>query len=335
MAFSFQFTTLRFRLCCIYRLCAVSWLHHLFHAITVLALTLIPFGLHTKTNEYLPVSEVKRGKACECICPSCKIPLIARQPDKTDTVWHFAHSSKAIYKDTREKCEYNFYLSLRMFSRQIIGSGFKITTPDFYKTIIKTTGLSYPTQMRHTFKVAQENTLTLENVETEVVFNGVHVDFLSRIGEFNLIIYLTHPDREFPEHLLEADPGPNTAILEIGLLNLYHSFIDKSSGASHRFLDCVREHLESNLEQKEWRLHPREQRLLSDAEAYLDRMIADRVKVAEKLRSNNQHGNTGVYLSDRLSRTGSSRNYKCSSCTTTWPKTEGYICPLCQSRAQT
>lgn len=38
---------------------------------------LIPFGL--KDGKYYDVSEVERGRACGCICPSCKQVLVAKK----------------------------------------------------------------------------------------------------------------------------------------------------------------------------------------------------------------------------------------------------------------
>ena len=39
------------------------------------------------------IREVNRGKMCECVCPDCNAPLIARQGDHTE--WHFAHTAES------------------------------------------------------------------------------------------------------------------------------------------------------------------------------------------------------------------------------------------------
>ena len=33
-------------------------------------------------------------------------------------VWHFAHSNKKVFTKTKNKCEYPFYLSVRLMARQ-------------------------------------------------------------------------------------------------------------------------------------------------------------------------------------------------------------------------
>ena len=51
---------------------------------------IIPFGINRRGQLVTP-TEVRRGLACACKCPSCKDNLIARQGEKV--TWHFAHQS--------------------------------------------------------------------------------------------------------------------------------------------------------------------------------------------------------------------------------------------------
>lgn len=47
----------------------------------------IPYGEHQ--GKLLHISEVPQGLACECVCPACQEPLVARKGEKTKH--HFAH----------------------------------------------------------------------------------------------------------------------------------------------------------------------------------------------------------------------------------------------------
>ena len=47
----------------------------------------IPFGM--RDGSLLHISQVERGLKCNCICPACNEPLVARKGKKT--VHHFAH----------------------------------------------------------------------------------------------------------------------------------------------------------------------------------------------------------------------------------------------------
>jgi len=89
---------------------------------------LIPFGYHKNTGKYLDVFEVPKGKASGCVCPSCDTPLIARHGTVND--WHFAHASRKVYEKTTQKCEYSFFLSVRMMVRQFVGTTLSIHLPE-------------------------------------------------------------------------------------------------------------------------------------------------------------------------------------------------------------
>ncbi len=76
----------------------------------------VPFGLHEETGSYRGVDEVERGSACHCICPSCKMKLLARKGDERDH--HFSHFEKS----KKVHCEYSFWVSVRDAAKQAIVS---------------------------------------------------------------------------------------------------------------------------------------------------------------------------------------------------------------------
>lgn len=69
----------------------------------------IPFGL--KNGILYEVSQVERGKACNCICPSCKKPLIAKKGDERKK--HFTH-------DSNHSCETGKETAIHLAAKQII-----------------------------------------------------------------------------------------------------------------------------------------------------------------------------------------------------------------------
>ena len=48
------------------------------------------WAINSEDSRIVHVTEVKKGRKCGCLCPSCKSPLIAKQGDHR--VWHFAHA---------------------------------------------------------------------------------------------------------------------------------------------------------------------------------------------------------------------------------------------------
>lgn len=62
---------------------------------------LIPWGMDSATGSMVRVNEVRTGKLCGCICPSCRTALVAKNAG-TQKAHHFAHASPA---DNAGACE--------------------------------------------------------------------------------------------------------------------------------------------------------------------------------------------------------------------------------------
>ena len=90
-------------------------------------LTLVPFAMRESDRALVDVSQVPRGGASGCVCPSCHTPLIARRGEVN--VWHFAHATRANYAQTTDRCDYSFFVSVRMMARQIMGGSQTIALP--------------------------------------------------------------------------------------------------------------------------------------------------------------------------------------------------------------
>jgi hypothetical protein len=55
------------------------------------------YALHTRDNFLIHIHEAKNGRQCECVCPQCSQPLIAKQGEINQN--HFAHVANATNKD--------------------------------------------------------------------------------------------------------------------------------------------------------------------------------------------------------------------------------------------
>lgn len=76
-------------------------------------MSLIPFAYSRTLKRLVDVTEVPRGLACCCICPSCSMRLQARQGEVYEH--HFSHYDKA-----HSKCEYSYWVSIRDMAKQIL-----------------------------------------------------------------------------------------------------------------------------------------------------------------------------------------------------------------------
>ncbi len=78
---------------------------------------LVPFGL--KEDKLYEPTQVENGKACGCVCPACKKPLVAKQNAKTP---HFAHSQD-------ENCTRGLETAVHLAVKQIIADKLMVRLP--------------------------------------------------------------------------------------------------------------------------------------------------------------------------------------------------------------
>ena len=60
----------------------------------------IPIGWYKGTTDIRLIGDVKRGSKCDCVCPGCLSPLVAKKGDVN--AHHFAHTSPSVTQSCRE-----------------------------------------------------------------------------------------------------------------------------------------------------------------------------------------------------------------------------------------
>jgi hypothetical protein len=167
-------------------------------------LSLVPFGLHAETEQLLDVHEVTKGKSCACICPSCRAPLVARQGEVRE--WHFAHFTRNAATRAEQPCDFSFYVSVRMMSRQLVDGELSMSLPAYYGTIERMSG-HLRQQAPSSFLVTSAKRITLKDVCFDTSVDGIPVDILGAVEEYKFAVYLTHPRRPVPEALRQVSDG--------------------------------------------------------------------------------------------------------------------------------
>lgn len=78
---------------------------------------LIPFGIHKVTGAIVEPEDAPKGRACNCVCPGCKAPLLSRHPKENR--YHFAHDSR--HKDAKpeEECPFSSAVAVAMMVREV------------------------------------------------------------------------------------------------------------------------------------------------------------------------------------------------------------------------
>ncbi|HEC8710353.1 TPA: hypothetical protein R4C66_002168 [Salmonella enterica subsp. enterica serovar Poona] len=198
----------------------------------------IPFGLRKEGQMYVDVADVPKGRNCGCLCPSCHIPLIARQ-GKVNR-WHFAHASRKV-RDIEQNCQYSFFVSVRAMAKQIIESGFRLSTPGYTGEVSERhDGITFSER----FCVTTPGTITLDNVQKECLFEETIVDICAEINGYSLVIYFSHPERRVP-FSLEVPDNKQCGVLEIDLSKTRELFLSKNA-TSDRFDDVLKTFIEGD-----------------------------------------------------------------------------------------
>ena len=127
-------------------------------------------GLHygVRKGELLHVSQVPRGLACECVCPACRVRLVARQGRLREH--HFAHA-------TGDPCRYGRETALHLAAKEILAKRKEIVLPavqvQFYNK---------------TLRIAPEGRYQLESIALEHRVANVVPDVLAHVRGRPLLI---------------------------------------------------------------------------------------------------------------------------------------------------
>lgn len=138
-----------------------------------------------KNNELVHISQVQNGLKCECFCPSCKEPLIARQGRMN------RHSFAHINQET--PCEYAYQTSLHLLAKELIAERCEIKLPPVYidrdASYIKETYEEYCTPVQDS-KIIKADSVVLEKKISDFI-----PDVILTYKNTPLIveIYVTHP----------------------------------------------------------------------------------------------------------------------------------------------
>lgn len=277
----------------------------------------IPFGLRKEDQMYVDVADVPKGRSCGCLCPSCHIPLIARQ-GKVNR-WHFAHASRKI-GNIEQSCHYSFFVSVRAMAKQIIKTGFRLSTPGYTGEVSER---RYDTWFSELFCVTAPGTIMLDNVQKECLFEQTVVDICAQINGYPLVIYFSHPERRVPVSL-KAPDNKRCGVLEIDLSRTGELFLSKNA-ASDRFDDVLKTFIEEDNHSKKWIFHPREYSAMRRARIRLEERITNWKPPQErtKIRKN-------PYV---RFEPGREHHYDCLICKTKWSafEYEKTACPVCRT----
>jgi hypothetical protein len=206
-------------------------------------LSLIPFGFRLSDKQFVDVSEVERGRKCNCICPSCNTPLIARQGEINK--WCFAHVSKGVSKETKNECEYSFWLSVTSMAKQVIKSAVSINLPSL---------VMYTSDAKKV-RITEQQEVQLNDVKIEKKVSSVSVDAILKIGGYDIIIFFTTPHKVTDNSIINAIGSDRIGVLEISLSDAYQWLFGCNNQGKHT--QAIELNILTNINCKKWLHHPR------------------------------------------------------------------------------
>ena len=125
-------------------------------------------------NQLVSINDVPSGQNCNCICPACKQPLVAKKGNIR--IHHFAHARNS-------DCKYGYETSSHLLAKEIISNATYITLP------IVTFG-SY-----NTMQILESRQVKIKDVKCELfLLDNIKPDIIIDTEEGKIIIeiYVTH-----------------------------------------------------------------------------------------------------------------------------------------------
>lgn len=154
------------------------------------------YALDEKDN-LVSIDEVKNGLDCNCICPSCKAKLVARNNGEIRE-HHFAH-----YKNS--SCATGYQTSLHLLAKELINEKKMIKIPPVPCDIFYEDPYRYKSYFFKNEEIEKEKLLENVNVYLETKENGIIPDIIVQYGDYDLYveIYVTHKVDDIKRQLVK------------------------------------------------------------------------------------------------------------------------------------
>ncbi len=149
---------------------------------------LLPFAKRKLDNELVSANEVERGLACNCVCPSCNVEVIAKQGLERE--WHFAHVVGG-------KCSEGYEVSIHELAKQLLKQRKKLLLPSLVASV---RGIdAYGSLIEENELVLKSRTVLLDKCETGLNLDKVNVDVIGEIQNRKILIEISVFHRLMPD----------------------------------------------------------------------------------------------------------------------------------------
>lgn len=235
---------------------------------------LLPFARRLADERLVGPEEVPRGKTCNCVCPACSHPVVAKQG--TEKTWHFAHAKGS-------NCTQAYEKSVHELAKQMVRERKVVLLPAFTVQLQGRNMLGLPIMVEK--RVFDARLIALDHCVSGHAIGNVTPDLIGERGGREILVEVTVFHRLMPEkqeRLLEL----GSAVMEIDLR------IFKTVQASRELLE--RELFENGANRR-WLYHPRHAEVACTLEGNLKARIAESdVGILEAKRLKAEHDERGA-----------------------------------------
>lgn len=168
----------------------------------------LPFGLN-KNNVLVHIADVERGKKCQCVCPSCRSPLIAAKGSKKQP--HFKHA-------VDNECGNGLESAVHLAAKKMIIERKQITLSKYVSIASATDSRGEEHKAEKTI-IENGVIIDFDSVQEETELHGMKVDILAKKGNKSLIIEIFYSHKVEEEKLVKIAKADISAI-EINLSDL-------------------------------------------------------------------------------------------------------------------
>jgi len=214
---------------------------------------LLPFARRSSDGLMVSPDEVERGAQCECVCPSCSVPVIARQG--TEREWHFAHAKGG-------SCDAGYETSIHELAKQLIRQRRSLTLPALSASVSATNAFGH--LITESEELAPVAAVQLDTCRTGVECGDVKPDLICNADGRDIHVEITvfHRLSGDKKARLEKTGVP---CLEIDLSEL------KTTQATRGGLDAA---LFAKTDNRAWVFHPRIASVSQSLRTRLDAKLA-------------------------------------------------------------
>lgn len=228
---------------------------------------LLPFATRITDSNLVSPDEVPRGAACNCLCPGCDRPVIARQG--TEREWHFAHAKGGA-------CQQGYEVSVHEIAKQMIRHRRELLLPTLDIEISATDSFGMPIEER--MHVLNAKTVRLDECKTSQKRDEVTADVAGRVADREILVEITVFHRLMPEK--------RDRLIATGISSMQIDLSEfKVSQATRAKIEVA---LFENVMNRHWLHHPRMEQTRREAQAKLDAKLEQRKAEWERAEKKRQ-----------------------------------------------